>query len=77
MSEPSVLAFVKRDLKYFGVPEPENLRTIVTSTLDWVHDWFRETAGAGECNCQRCFLEMINEVRDGDVRSDDDNRAPA
>lgn len=48
------------------VPIPENLGVIVAAALTWVHNWNRETAINGECNCNKCLGEIIDEIRGDD-----------
>lgn len=38
------------------------LEIIVAAALEWVHGWNRETAAKGECNCNKCLADVIDEI---------------
>jgi len=52
-----------RDIISREVPIPEGLSVIVAASLEWVYTWNRETAVRGECNCNKCLGEVIDEIR--------------
>lgn len=65
-SEHAAVAYV-RDMIGGSILDSEALSEIVAASLTWVHNWNRETAARGECNCNKCLGDIIDEIRGDDA----------